>query len=731
MAPDSAVTGRFYAFDFGSSSPADQIAAVYEDLAAAYDPRNILVLKRIPCSLESLADHIRLCLDQQIRPNIQSVPQHASYVVEMDNPDIDRLAYEQRIELLSGLTESTNWERLLEEAETRFGTLRWPGAYQRTDILEFLETASTQDSFGKDVGQVLLEATRQGGFRIDYSSGPHALIAVLACLNDRFHDRLRDHGLVERANIIPRATRALEDETTYEQVAAGFEAILAVEFEEYAENDRRYLANLAADAELVAVGERNASIQRIKTEPGSVDDIREHCCIDFEVAEMPAKRLERTDHAETAPGAIGSFLATGREPTTSVSVIHLHESTFGEQLRTVANEIEHLRARNELAYSEFAVVLNSVGDQLSDARRQLRASGLPTRTVGAPALAEDPAVTELYAFVQYLLNRDTDAESWLRARVTEFSPELAEACNHGTLEARLNRWIINTDLKQRVATGESHIEIQEQFRNIERITDLAKFIDQTSLLESDLPTFKHVLQRAIRFDGAYTHTIETAPQRHGITVTDVQGIKHDTYNTVFVLNVIDQTYPGTERLTPLFPTPWLTEMPGYPAVTEVDDGLIAGTFETAGGERSTSGFDAYYHHRERRKLALGVRAASDNLYVCSYDSEESGLGRAHTPSRYLYALSEQPQISLEALSMTDRPIRTRQNVAEYVLDQPWAELEAIVNAAHTGETAAIEETEAVFGAIQTLLADEDVDPVFAEAVASQFALARGEVIDSA
>ena len=734
MTTSPAVSGKFYEFDFSHSPLADQFAAAYQELVIDHNPRDILILKRIPCNLDPLADHIQSTLDTQIRPNIQSLPQHASHVVEINDPDIDRLAYEQRIELLADVIESTDWEDLIDDAEARFNDFQWPNNYQRTDIIEFFEKASSRDSFGRDVGQVLIEATRQGGFRqSNEETEYHILIAVLACLNSRFHDRMDAHGLVERANIIPQATEALQNQTTYEHVSSGFEGILAIEFEEYTANDRQYLANLAGDADLIAVGERNASIQRVKTEPGDLSDLREYCSIDFEHDNPPtSKGGDSSRQSKTCTGQIASFLATGHDPEDTASAIHLHESTFREQISSVANEIEYLRHDTGLEYSDFAVVVNSLGERLSEARRHLRAAGLPTRAIGAPALAEDPAVTELYAFVQFLLNRDDNARSWLTARIDRFSSDLAEACNTGSPETTLNRWIINTDLKERVATSEGSIEIQEQFRNIQRVLDLARFLNKTALLDSDLPTFNDVLERAIRFDAAYTHTIETAPRMHGITVTDAQGIKHEAYSTVFLLNVVDEEYPGGERLTPLFPKPWLTNMPEYPAITGTDDDTIDATYGSFNRDRSTSAFDAYYHHRERRKLALGARAATNNLYFCTYDSEDSRTGRAYNPSRYLHLLKQHDQITIDYLSLDtdDRPIRTREKVAEYILEQPWDELEGVVNAAHTGETADLEDAEELFGVIQGLLSDDDVDPVFADAVASQFALARGEVINS-
>ncbi|PSP74773.1 hypothetical protein BRC86_04610 [Halobacteriales archaeon QS_3_64_16] len=71
-----------------------------------------------------MADHIQAALGLQVRPNVRSLPQHASHVVEIDDPDIDRLAYEQRIELLADVIESTDWETLIDAAKARFGSSR-------------------------------------------------------------------------------------------------------------------------------------------------------------------------------------------------------------------------------------------------------------------------------------------------------------------------------------------------------------------------------------------------------------------------------------------------------------------------------------------------------------------------------------------------------------------------------------------------------------------------------
>ena len=198
------------------------IAAEYATLAAEYGPRNVLVLKRHPAGLEPLTEALA---DVDLweadggphSPRVESLPEHASKTIEEYDPTLSRLEYEERIELIS----------LVIDGASR-------------SVPDYLQRAAAHESFARDVGQLLLEATRQR-IRLDDLDDPHDCLAFLYAMNDRFHAEIDDRGYVERADVIPQAVERLEanaDELRT-RVTGSFDAVLAVEFEEYRRLDRK------------------------------------------------------------------------------------------------------------------------------------------------------------------------------------------------------------------------------------------------------------------------------------------------------------------------------------------------------------------------------------------------------------------------------------------------------------------------------------------------------------
>ena len=55
---DTLLTGGFYVPALSPFPVADRFAAVYQELLEDHDPRDILFLKRVPCNLGPLAEHI-------------------------------------------------------------------------------------------------------------------------------------------------------------------------------------------------------------------------------------------------------------------------------------------------------------------------------------------------------------------------------------------------------------------------------------------------------------------------------------------------------------------------------------------------------------------------------------------------------------------------------------------------------------------------------------------------
>ncbi|ELY80890.1 hypothetical protein [Natrinema gari] len=718
------------------------VAAEYAALAAEHGPRNVLVLKRHPAGLESvaeaLADAGRGRNDGGPRsPRLESLPEHASKTIEEYDPTLDRLEYEERIELIS----------LVIDGASR-------------SVPDYLERAAAHESFARDVGQLLLAATRQRIDRDDLES-PHDCLAFLYAMNDRFHAELDDRGYVERADVIPQAVDLLEADAdgVRSRVTASFDAVLAVEFEEYRRLDRRYLAALADDADLVCIGERHASVERTRVETGCIADVARDAGLDIELLE-PVSADGTADGPPQQP--VTRFLATGDRseghdatdagPTggrPSGRARRIRTETAREQVRAVATEIQSLSDRHGWSYDEFAVAVPRV-ERVPETRRRLRDAGIPTATIGTPSLAEDPAVNELYAVVACQCERDGDSDALerrdadpspassepqevslnrLQARIPEFSTGLLAETDGASVRRSLERWISRTDLKGRIAREEAWVDAREQYEGIRRVLEIARFVEETDLVGPDWQGLRRMLRRTIRYDAPYVHAVETRPPVGGVTVCAIDDLKYDSRQTVFLLDLIDETYPGEQFLTQLFPSAWLRTMPAYPAVTDPSLAETAATFEPVDATAVGDPFETYHAQRSRRRLALGARAAEHALYLCSYERGAGGLQRTHDESRYLKLLESTPGLALTNVdAAAGAAIHGETNAVEALLDQPRGELERVLREASTGGEADLGATEALFEEIAVVLEDGDIDAELAEAVRSQFEFAAGEVV---
>ncbi len=160
-----------------------------------------------------------------------------------------------------------------------------------------------------------------------------------------------------------------------------------------------------------------------------------------------------------------------------------------------------MRERHDWRYDEFAVAVPRI-ERVPETRRSLREAGVPTATIGTPSLAEDPAVNELYAFVTVQCERarggvETDRQDRrrdddhdaalerLRARVDDFSPALLEACSGTGVSRSLARWILETDLKGRIAATEEWVDAREQYEGVRRLLEIARFVEETDLVGPD------------------------------------------------------------------------------------------------------------------------------------------------------------------------------------------------------------------------------------------------------
>ncbi|WP_135852163.1 PD-(D/E)XK nuclease family protein [Halorussus salinus] len=716
--------GTLHVLPFGGGSLAARVRAVYDEaLDAADGPHDVLVLKRLPNGVAEFTTGLRDAADLSVRPNVKSLPRHAATVLDEAAPDKRLLSYEERIEFLARVLDGYNWSSYFEEA-------------------------SQHDSFGRDVGQLLLDAAWQGGFDLPDGEGGEydEYLRELADVNDAFHEKLAQRGLIEQADAIPRAIAALDRPGVRQRVEREFDAIVVAEFEECTAIDRAYLASLARNADLHCVAESQASVERVKKEPGGVERLADGLTVvrhDDAAADRSAaasrpesageadsaSESAETAASETVGRAFGQFLATGDWDGDATARL-IEAATLDQQVEEVANEIEYLRREHGWEYGDFAVLLRTVGDPMPRVRRILRHSGVPTAAAGVGGLEQDLAVRELHALARYHSDDERRALDLLRARVPDVDAELVEECvDPRSVAQSLKRWIVTTDLKGRIAAESADIDAREQFQNVSRLVSIAEFVDEQDFFEVNWSEFVGMLRRAITYDAPYAHTAEVDVAEGGVTVGDTALVKNDSRKAVFLLNVVDSEYPGDETLSPLFPTTWITQMDGYPAVTQPTEEQVIDTYATvtdvAGNE-----FERYHDERARRQLAIGARAADERLYFCTYEQSRGSVGKPRHRSRYLHAVAEHPDLTLEEVEGPgiDRDIHTLGSASTEILAQPWSELERVQAEASTGGEVQLESAEERLAAIQKVIAEsETVDPRFERAVKTQFDFARGAV----
>lgn len=703
------LTGEFHVIPFDGRPLPARVQPVYEQLLqnVGGDPRDVLVIKRLPDGVPEFTAALRDRVGIQARPNVKSVARHATSVMNEADPETTWLTYAQRIEFLAAVLNGYDWG-------------------------EYFKKASDHDPFGSDVGQLLLNATWQGGFDLgEEQDGYDELIAEIADVNEAFHQKLEARDLAEQAQTVPQAVQALEDDDLYEQVVREFDAVLAIEFEEYSAVEREYLATLTDSVPLACVGEANASIDRIKKESGDVRDFASKMTVfDHTSTEASGTEVSIPEPAtDMAGAAYAEFLKEGEvthEPDTPARLISAE--TFDEEVQEVANEIEYLRQEHDWEYGDFSILLRSVGDPMPRVRRVLRHAGIPTASAGVSGLEQDLAVRELHALAQYHIDADEDALALLEVRVPDVDEDLIQACvDTSSIANSLKRWIVTTGLKDRIASKSKDIDAREQFRNISRLLTIAEFVDEQDFLTGDWYEFRTMLERAITYDAPYAHTAEVDVPEGGVTLGDVALLKDESNKIVFMLNVVDSEYPGSEPLSQLFPTAWIKQMAEYPAVTTPTADDVISTFETA---ESLSGneFERYHAERARRKLAVGARAAEEQLYFCTHDGADSTVGGAQHNSRYLHEIQNHPDLPIETVdgAGVDRDYYTLGSASAKLLAEPWSTLEEIQAIASRGGSAQLETKVEQWAKIQKVLEEsESTSTRFIRAVETQFDLARG------
>jgi hypothetical protein len=534
--------------------------------------------------------------------------------------------------------------------------------------------------------------------------------------------------VLDPGNVLSTAVEELQDAATRRRVQEEFDAVLVLEFEEFTAIDRAYLAWLTRDIPLRCVAERNSAIQRLWNEAGRIEDV------------VSGLRVE--DHSREGDrsyaDAVASFLATGEEsaPTVDGNVAVLESPTFEAQIRRIADEIELYRREDDSGYDDVAVVLQDSNAPIPETLRLLQNAGIPVTSATVGGLEHDPAARELYALVCWCSSGGESETGWSRDRaesvltartndrvsVSGLGEEVREhALDRGLADA-LWQWSLETELKKRIAGGESPIEARTQFDHVREVLSLASFIDESELLDGSWETLRSGLEREMERAASDRIASELAVPTSGVLVDTVRVVKNTSRDVVFMVNVVDREYPAEPRFTSLFPTPHLERLDAYPAFTTPTAADVRETFTTE-FELTTRPLKAYYAALSRRFLAVGARAASEQLYFGTYREEVGGTGSNLQPSRYL-AAAEDRYGGFERISHDG--IHSHGSAVEFALTRSDRALDDVRRAGVIGDPVDIDSLREDFATVQALLG-RDLPEEVREAIRTRVDFAEGVV----
>lgn len=660
--PDQvALDGTLLEVPFGSRTVQSVAIEQYRALLADSDPENVLVLTGAPTSMATFREVLSDERPGAAVPEVTSIIVHATDIINRTD-DRAILSDAMRRELVHRFLAAREWES------------------------EYFQRAATQESFTADIAQLLETATWQN---VSFDSTPE--LQEIATVRDEFHAWLdaRDH--LERGQMIAEATDVLS-ETELRESVLDVDAVLVVEFEEFVEPDRRYLERLADGRELVCIAEQDASIRRTWAETGSISG---H-------ASVTEQRTVESTEPETCPAAIATYFArdeVAAEPDAG-DVNVLAAETADDELARVADEIEQLREQQDVGYGDVAVALKHSGQAVIDVLHAFEQAGIPTTSATVIGFGDDPAVRELLQVTHELATGDdwqADLTAGDGVLDDELRGELREMVHLGNA---LRKWATDSNLKRRVASDAGPLDVRAQFGDVRRAFAMADFLEDTAFLEATWDSLAEMLRRAHEYAPQDNQT-SAIDDESGVRVDHLGALKNGSFQVVFVLDVVDATYPGEPMASRVFPRERVTNMPDYPGVTQVDDAEVEATFATD-STMSSRPFRRYHAEHARRQLAIGASIASERVYFCLHTHERTALDERVQPSRFLAdAYSELPWLT----DADDPAITTERAAEEYLLSRIDRALAEVRRANSRDVTVSLDAIEADFAEVQGLLDD--------------------------
>lgn len=673
--------GSLVTTPFGVTNVKRAAQTEYRNLLSEHASEDVLVITGAPTSTEGIRDTLSASLPGAAKPYVTSLVVHATDVL---NQTDDRV-------ILSDTLRRELLHRFL--ADYEWGT-------------EYLQRASEQPSFVEDVDRLMGTLSWQA-VRPEETPDLREIGGAL----DAFHEWLAEHDHMERGQLISDALDTLDSESRDDVV--DFDAVLAVEFEEFMPLDRAYLDALTADCDLVCIAEDRASVRRTWVEPGPVT----------EYVSFSEQRRSASGAPSTRPAATAAYFADGSVPSDrgSGSVSVLAAGSSDEQLGAVANEIEELVEQSGWGYDDIAVATKQSGTSVTDAIDALERAGIPAESTTVTGFGDDPAIREILAVVRRLAAEDGDGRSDRGHTLDSDRLERIEAMDG--LEVPLRRWATESGLKERIARRESPLNARAQFGNVRRVFRMAAFLEETDFLDATWAAFAEMLERAHTYASQQNQTSATDLDG-GVRVDRPEAIKNESFKAVFLVNLVDSEYPGEPFLTRLFPSERAAAMADYPGVTDLDADAVEATFPTD-STASSRAFNRYHTELARRRLAIGAGAATERLYCCLYEYEDAALEERAQASRFLTAAYEHLPWITEA---GEGQITSETAAEEYLLSRV-DEAIADVRRAHSQDvTVSLDDVESQLAEIQEVLDNSGVrGEELRKALRARVEFATGEV----
>ena len=680
-----------YRADFIEGTLPGNIASLYTDLVDKHDAQSVLVLKRFTSGTKEIRDTLRQESGITEQPRVEPLVRYA-------HTAIDKLANVPK--RLSSYERSFLFDQFLEDWD-------WAKPY--------LQNASQHDSFVRDVEQFSIVAAWQG-----VPATADSVLEELTEVHTAFQGYLTEHDYLEHAGVVHAALDALEEPDVEQTMQQDLAAVIVLETEEYTAVEREFVKAVTTDVPTQWVVTTQSDVQRVRNEVGPVDP--EKLGDNVKPCEIS------TNESGTFIEAVATYLTRNREIDANGNEGHvavLNADTFELQLRAVAEEIERLRAKNDLRYDDVAIVLKDTRSPIRDVIDVLTSRGIPTASTTVSGLSDDPAVRELYTVTRVLTAPDAvDAvdHRLLEMRVGA-DPPIEEIGSFESVVEGIWEWVRLTNLKERVAKNESEIDARTQFSHIADVVELAAFVEHCEILDGTWEQFREFLEFSFEHAApdAYSDDIESS--EGGVLVDAVQQVKTGEWDTVFVLNVVDQEYPSVPHINRLFPRAHMNQLPEYPMVSAPTADEVRNTFETV-TSIDTHPFRAYYNHYSRRLLGVASRAASNRLYYTTYRERRTDPGKYRRPSRFLVDLCETfPQIT----EVQEGEIHTESRAVNHSLDSIDRTLDQIRRAPTMDDPIDMGNIERNFGAIQQLLAESDRRTDIADALVARADFAEGVV----